>query len=619
MGMTTEDKADAIMEMREQEEKDAIEEYVKTLDDVTLFSDAVFDWLRSANGEIEHRKRMNALIRRAGEVRPKQTVEFKRKLKEKGVDRASKPEWEGREFICTPKDGPESLAPNSRWPHLLEINPKTGVAKQTISNCRIAIQASLKLHDILRRNEFTDKIEVEPNPLNGWKREDDSAMADYDLAYIKQELERGGLTREDAILGAITIEARRRSYHPIRDCLNELKWDKKDHISELLPKYLGAEKCEYTTVATTLMFGGIINRVFTPGCKFDTMTILIDDKQGGGKSTLCRLLAIKDEWYTPIKDIEDEKRTVETMMGHLIVEMEELEGIIKAKNIETARAFLSRQKDPYRAPYDRFPKDIPRQSICIGTSNDVSCLPKDRAGNRRFIPIKCSSGKAQKHPLDNEKETRADIMQCYAQAMEMYRNGQLPTKLPAEWEKKLPETQQEFMPEDTKAINIAQWLDTSGNSEVCVQMVFQEALKGVGQPAQWEAKEIAKILDTLTCRTGRPMMRRCRTASGKHKIKPFGDPYGRQKAWEMTEEGKIERWITHSVYDQFSVYSVYRDACIGPMGVSVEPTDADLDMIAGVLDRVVDDDEIPMLERAQDAEGKTIWKRRKTEKSEPAS
>jgi predicted P-loop ATPase len=411
----------------------------------------------------------------------------------------------------------------TNWMDGLE-RTKSGV-KQTIQNAMYALQYAPELHGILRYNEFTGKTEVS---TDGWKRYTTS-ISDLDLDHIRYVMERGKITKDAAIMSAVNLEAHRRAYHPVKDVLTALKWDGKDHISELLPKYLGAERCEYTTVVTKMIFSGVIHRIMRPGTKYDFMPILVDTAQGGGKSTLVRFIAMSDTWYTTIKHLDDPDKVVETLSGHLVIEMEELEGLITAKSIETVRAFLSRSMDTYRTPYAKYSQDIPRQSICIGTSNDPSCLPQDRAGNRRFLPVRCNKDKAERHPLDNEDETRNEVMQCYAQAMHLYEQNELPAKLPAEWEKRLPEEQRDFLPEDIKAGQIQKWIEDNDTEDgyYCVAMIYQKALDNIGLPKIWESKEIGAILDGLKDDNGEKLLERYTGAGSIHRF----DEYGRQRAW----------------------------------------------------------------------------------------
>lgn len=62
-----------------------------------------------------------------------------------------------------------------------------------------------------------------------------------------------------------------------------------------------------------------------------------------------------------------------------------LEGLRKS-DIETAKAFISRQDDRFRSPFDRREQTWPRQCVFIGTSNHNDYL-MDPTGGRRFLPL----------------------------------------------------------------------------------------------------------------------------------------------------------------------------------------------------------------------------------------
>lgn len=109
--------------------------------------------------------------------------------------------------------------------------------------------------------------------------------------------------------------------------------------------------------------------------------------------------------------------------------------ILNAKNVEDTKSFMSRQKDTYKTPYDRHPKDHKRQCVFAGSSNSLDFLPMDRPGNRRFLPILCNMEEAETHILDDEKTSREYIDQMWAEAMEIYRSGKCQLRLPKEMEK----------------------------------------------------------------------------------------------------------------------------------------------------------------------------------------
>lgn len=140
-----------------------------------------------------------------------------------------------------------------------------GLVRQSIQNAVTVLLKDPLLAGRIRRNELTDKTEIIGDV--GWKRRG-SAITDTDVNQIRLYLEKTyGLTREKQIRAAIDIVSSENSFHPIRDYLNSLKWDGRERIRYLLPRYLGAEESPYVYEMTKLMMLGAINRVFHPGCK----------------------------------------------------------------------------------------------------------------------------------------------------------------------------------------------------------------------------------------------------------------------------------------------------------------------------------------------------------------
>lgn len=374
----------------------------------------------------------------------------------------------------------------------LSVNEK-GKVIQSIGNCVKAIYYDERLKDMFRYNEMTDMVEV----YGAWWKQCSATISDNDVNNIRLYLETTyGLAHEKNIPRAIDIIAHQRSYHPVREYLANLKWDGGKYIENLLPKYLGAEKSDYTIQAMKLTMLGAIERVHNPSVKFETMLCLVEDEQGGGKSTIARLLACKDEWFTDdIKNLDDEN-IYRKLQGHWIIEFSEMLATANTKTVEAIKAFLSRQKDTYKVPYDKYPHDFPRQCIFIGTTNNLDFLPNDKTGNRRFIPVLTNMKAAEVHPLDNEDETRAFIEQAWAEAMEIYRSGDFKLTFPKELQGLLSEIQQEFTPEDPKVGIIQNWLDNCKYNSVCSLMIYREALGNAYQePKTWDLREISSIMN----------------------------------------------------------------------------------------------------------------------------
>jgi predicted P-loop ATPase len=54
--------------------------------------------------------------------------------------------------------------------------------------------------------------------------------------------------------------------------------------------------------------------------------------------------------------------------------------------VSMLKAFLSRRIDKIRVPWDKLPKEFPRQCVLAGTSNESAYL-RDHTGGRRFWPV----------------------------------------------------------------------------------------------------------------------------------------------------------------------------------------------------------------------------------------
>ena len=294
-----------------------------------------------------------------------------------------------------------------------------GGVQNTIQNCVTVLQNDPILADSIRLNLLSERIDI-VKPMD-WQRSGPT-LTDTDMMYILRRMEKYGISSEKKIESAIRIVANENRYHPIRDYLNSLKWDGTERIAHVLHHFLGAAEDEYTCEAMRIFLLGAIKRVFQPGCKFETMLCLVGG-QGAGKSTFFRLLAVKDEWFSDDLRRLDDDNVYRKLQGHWIIEMSEMIATANAKSIEEIKSFLSKQKETYKIPYETHPADRLRQCVFAGTTNRQDFLPRDRTGNRRFIPIPVDAELAEVHILDNEEESRAYINQLWAEALTIYNSG----------------------------------------------------------------------------------------------------------------------------------------------------------------------------------------------------
>ena len=371
----------------------------------------------------------------------------------------------------------------------------------------------------IRKNLLTERIDI-VKPL-GWYR-DSPTLTDVDVKYLLLYFEENyGLTVEKKIIDAVAVIANENRYHPVCDFLNALHWDGTERIRFCLHRFLGSDTDDYTYEALKLFLLGAISRAFKPGCKFEVMLCLVGG-QGAGKSSFFRLLAVNDDWFSDdLKKLEDEN-VYRKMQGHWIIEMSEMIATANAKSIEEIKSFLSRQKETYKIPYETHPADRKRQCVFGGSSNTLDFLPLDRTGNRRFVPVMVYPERAEVHILADEQASREYINQMWAEAMEIYRSGNFRLRFSPAMNAYLKAHQKDFMPEDTKAGQILDYLERYSGSMVCSKQLYKEALgHDYDEPKQWELREINDIMNNAV--TG------WRAFSNP---RYFPEPYRRQKGWE---------------------------------------------------------------------------------------
>lgn len=281
-----------------------------------------------------------------------------------------------------------------------------------------------------------------------------------------------------------------------------------------------------------LFLMGAIRRVFRPGSKFEVMLCLVGG-QGAGKSTFFRLLAGRDEWFSDdLKKLDDEN-VYRKLQGHWIIEMSEMIATANAKSIEEIKSFLSRQKETYKVPYETHPADRLRQCVFGGTTNRQDFLPRDRTGNRRFLPVTVYPERAEVHILDDEAAARAYIEQMWAEAMTVYRSGKYKLSFSMEMNRYLNAHQQDFMQEDTQAGMIYAYLEDYTGDRVCSKQLYEEALGNLNSPADWETRAICEIMNTGIA--GGIIQGWVAYKSPKRYKK-----YGSQKGWERVNQAPPE-------------------------------------------------------------------------------
>lgn len=380
--------------------------------------------------------------------------------------------------------------------------------------------AGIKFNELGNRAEVhvvkDDKLEITP-----WSDADEATS----MNYIES---RYGIYSKDKHSSALRILFNERKYNPIRDIVDKIEWDGKERCKLFLSKWGKVKDSAYTQEVSRLIFAGGIHRLYEPGCKFEDIPILIGD-QGCGKSTLCRYLAINDDYFGELKIMEGQA-AIENLSGKWVLEIPEMSAFTKAKDQEAIKAFVSRQRDSYRKPYDRNTTELLRRCVFLATSNDRNPLV-DKTGNRRWYPVECNCNGYE--VFDHEAEIREYILQCWAEAREHLHDPSMQPFADRKLLDQFREAQDNAMQDDWRVGAIQAFLDRKNPGELtCVRELCHRALSPnpdfPKEPSLVESKDIGKIMDRL---------------KGWERVgsKRIGS-YGVQKCWQkLGDPGEINQ------------------------------------------------------------------------------
>lgn len=172
---------------------------------------------------------------------------------------------------------------------------------------------------------------------------------------------------------------------PPVEYFQSLTWDGTPRLDTWLSSAYNVEDNVYHQAVGSNWMKGLVKRLVHPGCKFDYVLVL-EGRQGIKKST--SLAIIGGSWHVETVFTPDNKDFFMLFGGKAIVEFSEGETLSRTE-AKHLKAIITMQFDKYRPPYERAPKDFPRQCVFAMTTNQSEYL-KDETGNRRWLPVACN-------------------------------------------------------------------------------------------------------------------------------------------------------------------------------------------------------------------------------------
>lgn len=342
---------------------------------------------------------------------------------------------------------------NEHWQDQLELD-KQGKVKDTLGNLALILRSDPKLKDIAYnihrsgidiRKDADGKTTLPWTQLKpGWNESDLGAIQ----IYLERVYNLYTPSKLKSILLAIAAE---RSYHPIRDYIESLPaWDGVPRVDTMFIDYLGSPDTSYIRAIARKMMVAAIARIYEPGIKFDSVVVL-NGPQGMGKSSFFAKLGGK--WFSDSLTISDmkDKAAPEKLQGYWILELGELAGL-KKMDVETVKAFITRQDDKFRHSYGYSVEDHPRQCIIVGSTNNGDGFLRDVTGNRRFWPVTCTANSPHR-----PWEVESVVPQLWAEAYQLYKNGEKLFLTPEE-EKQAEMEQTAALESDVREGMIAEYL-----------------------------------------------------------------------------------------------------------------------------------------------------------------
>lgn len=261
-----------------------------------------------------------------------------------------------------------------------------------------------KLGYTFSMNEMNDRIYV-----NG------TLMSDAQVKHIMTTLRENNYPNSTVFEDAMVAEAFEHQFHPIRDYLTNLKWNGEDNIGKLSTFFKDKDNLFPMLIRKWLV--GAVNRILRPAeCRENPMLVL-DGKQGKGKSFFVAWLGSVLPEYHKVSPINpDNKDMIIDSVSYFVWEVDELGSTFRKADREALKAFIMRPTEEYRSPYGRYPCKKSTISSYIGTLNDEGGFLNDPTGNRRYRVCTLKN-------ID-WGYTQVDINQVWAQAVELSKMGE---------------------------------------------------------------------------------------------------------------------------------------------------------------------------------------------------
>lgn len=278
---------------------------------------------------------------------------------------------------------------------------------------------SIQLLDKLKALGFTFRL----NLCGGTVEVNGKALDKITEAEVRVALRDVGLHKKiTAAEDAYLAEARRNAYHPVREYLEALTWDKADHITALTRcmhsgdppiVYAGGVKAPLHHVYMYRWLIGAVAKVYTGA---QNAMLVLDGPQGCGKSTLAHWLCPLPAFFIEGAINVSDKDSLVRLASAWIWEVAELDATTRKADQSALKDFITKEVVVVRKSYGQYDWRGPAMASLIGTLNNTSGFLADESGSRRFMITKVDWIDLAYQTIDRD--------QLWAQARQLYLDGE---------------------------------------------------------------------------------------------------------------------------------------------------------------------------------------------------
>lgn len=307
-------------------------------------------------------------------------------------------------------------------------------------------------------------------------------------------------------MDAYRVDAAKHGFHPVKDFLNSLTWDGAHYIEHLaacfyhsMPviEYSDGHAGDAAQVYLSRFLVGAVGKALDGD---QNMMLVLSGPHGIGKSEFAKWLC------SPLPDYfneggvnPDDRDCTRRLMSTFLWEVGELDATTRKADVAALKAFLTRREVRTRHPYDRRDTVKPALASFIGTVNPSHGGFLAEPDDRRFLVLN----------LDHiDWGYRAiDVRQLWAQAVALYRSGELGRLETSERHYQVEQNEQHRLP-SLLAAQIEQHFSITGDPEhfmrtvdVVAHLVNRSAR--LAQSDKSASMEIASAMQALRIKQGR--------------------------------------------------------------------------------------------------------------------